>query len=49
LPLLGNVVEATENLIKLHNPDWHRDGGIGMHAQWMRIQSVDSMPNSRQS
>jgi SAM-dependent methyltransferase len=35
LPLRGNMVEATEELIKRHNPDWHWDGGIGMHPQWM--------------
>lgn len=35
LPLSGNMVEATEALIKQHNPDWHWDGGIGMHPQWL--------------
>jgi SAM-dependent methyltransferase len=35
LPLRGNMVEATEELIMRHNPDWHWDGGIGMHPQWM--------------
>ncbi len=31
LPLPGNVVEATERLIKQHNPTWHFDGGNGFH------------------
>ena len=35
LPLTGNMVEATEDLIKQHNPDWHMDGGLGMHPQWL--------------
>ncbi len=34
LPLAGNVVEATEELIMQYNSDWHFDGGIGMHPQW---------------
>jgi SAM-dependent methyltransferase len=36
LPLAGNVVEATERLIQLHNPDWHFGGGLGIHPQWLR-------------
>ena len=35
LPLAGNVVEATEALIKQYNPDWHFDGGLGMYPQWL--------------
>lgn len=31
LPLSGNVVEATERLIKVHNPPWDADGGTGIH------------------
>lgn len=45
LPLHGNMVEATEDLIKLHNPDWHWDGGIGMHPQWMTGLSEASFRN----
>lgn len=30
LPLPGNLVEATENLIKKHNPNWRYDGGNGV-------------------
>jgi len=34
LPLPGNVVEATEKLIKAHNPPWDADGGTGIHRLW---------------
>lgn len=33
LPLPGNVVEATEQLIKQHNTRWHFDGGNGFHPE----------------
>jgi hypothetical protein len=33
LPLAGNVVEATERLILLHNPRWAFGGGSGVHPQ----------------
>ncbi|MFQ5514915.1 MAG: class I SAM-dependent methyltransferase [Myxococcota bacterium] len=36
LPLAGNVVEATEALIKRHNPDWAFAGGFGVHPWWLR-------------
>lgn len=35
LPLPGNVVEATERLIRQHNPDWHHGGGTGLHPAWL--------------
>lgn len=35
LPLRGNVVEATEELILKYNPDWHLSGGLGMYPQWL--------------
>ncbi len=35
LPLSGNVVEATERLIKQHNPDWAMDGGTGLYPAWL--------------
>lgn len=35
LPLPGNVVEATEQLIVRHNPDWRLAGGTGMHPEWV--------------
>jgi SAM-dependent methyltransferase len=31
LPLPGNVVEATERLIRQHNPGWRGHGGTGLH------------------
>ena len=33
LPRPGSVVEATETLIKLHNPGWRFDGGDGFHPK----------------
>lgn len=33
LPLPGNVVEVTEQLIKQHNTSWHMDGGNGFHPE----------------
>ena len=33
LPLAGNVVEATERLIRQHNPDWALGGGHGLHPK----------------
>lgn len=32
IPLPGNVVEASEKLIKSHNPEWRFDGMTGVHA-----------------
>lgn len=34
IPLPGNVVAATENLIVKFNPLWNMDGGTGMHPEW---------------
>jgi ubiquinone/menaquinone biosynthesis C-methylase UbiE len=36
LPLKGNVVEATEQLILQHNLDWTYAGTTGIHPQWLR-------------
>lgn len=36
IPLRGNVVEATEELIERHNPDWKFGGGMGVHPWWLR-------------
>jgi SAM-dependent methyltransferase len=36
IPLRGNVVRATEELIERHNPRWKLAGGLGLHAQWLR-------------
>lgn len=35
LPLPGNVVEATEQLILQHNPAWRGAGGNGIHDRWL--------------
>jgi len=34
IPLPGNVVEATEQLIRAHNPAWRLFGGSGIYPQW---------------
>ena len=34
IPLPGNVVAATEDLIRSFNPSWGFGGGIGIHAEW---------------
>lgn len=36
LPLPGNVVAATEELIEAHNPAWRLGGGLGVHPRWLR-------------
>lgn len=36
LPLRGNVVEATEQLILKHNPAWQLAGGTGIYPAWPR-------------
>ncbi|HEU5283078.1 MAG TPA: class I SAM-dependent methyltransferase [Burkholderiales bacterium] len=36
IPLPGNVVQATESLIELHNPAWKLGGGLGVHPKWLR-------------
>lgn len=35
IPMRGSVVEATEELIKQHNPDWNMDGGNGIYPDWL--------------
>lgn len=35
LPLSGNVVEATEQLIERFNPQWHLGGGSGEYPHWI--------------
>lgn len=35
LPLSGNVVEATEQLILDHNPEWAGAGGAGIYPDWL--------------
>jgi SAM-dependent methyltransferase len=34
IPLPGNVVEATEQLIQRHNPEWRMGGGSGIYPNW---------------
>ncbi len=36
IPVPGNVVHATEELIQAHNPDWKLAGGAGIHPWWLR-------------
>jgi SAM-dependent methyltransferase len=36
LPLHGNVVRATEELIEAHNPAWNMGNGLGLYPQWLR-------------
>jgi ribosomal protein S18 acetylase RimI-like enzyme len=36
IPLAGNVVRATEELIERHNPAWKLGWGLGVHPQWLR-------------
>lgn len=40
LPIPGNVVEATEQLIVEHNPAWNMGGGTGVHPEWLRDMAV---------
>jgi SAM-dependent methyltransferase len=35
LPQPGNVVEASERLIRAHNPAWSMHGGIGVYPEWL--------------
>ena len=35
IPLPGNLVEATESLIREHNPDWTLGGGSGLYPDWL--------------
>jgi SAM-dependent methyltransferase len=36
VPLPGNLVRATEELIERHNPEWRLGGGYGLHPLWLR-------------
>ena len=42
IPLPGNVVEATENLILKFNPNWSMSGGTGMYPDWLRDLAMAS-------
>lgn len=45
LPLAGNVVEATEELILRYNPDWQYSGGVGMYPHYLPVLTAASMQN----
>ncbi len=45
LPLAGNVVEATEELIMQYNSDWHFGGGLGMYPQYLPVLSEAGIQN----
>jgi len=47
LPLTGNVVELTEQLIVKHNPGWKFGGGLGMYPQWLRDLGEADFANIR--
>ena len=36
IPLAGNIVRATEELIEQHNPGWKMGRGLGVHPLWLR-------------
>ena len=36
IPLPGNIVRATEELIEPHNRKWDMGWGMGIHPQWLR-------------
>ncbi|MEZ4669204.1 MAG: class I SAM-dependent methyltransferase [Anaerolineae bacterium] len=35
IPLKGNMVEATEQLIVAHNPNWKNGGTTGLYPRWL--------------
>jgi SAM-dependent methyltransferase len=43
IPLPGNVADATEALIRAHNPAWPHHGGIGIHGHWLRDLALAGM------
>src|SRR6266404_1285354 len=36
IPLPGNIVRATEELIERYNPNWNMGWGMGIHPRWLR-------------
>ena len=40
LPLAGNMVEATEDLIRAYSPDWHLGRGNGVYGFWLAEMSA---------
>ena len=45
IPLKGNVVEATEQLIEAHNPAWKMGGGSGVYPHWSRYLAENGFVN----
>jgi len=45
LPLSGNMVAATEELIMQYNPDWRFGGGSGMYPQYVPVLSEAGLQN----
>ena len=39
IPLPGNLVEATENLIRAYSPDWNLGRGNGVYGMWLADMS----------
>jgi SAM-dependent methyltransferase len=35
IPLKGNAIAATEELIEKYNPEWTMGGGTGLHPRWL--------------
>lgn len=40
IALPGNMVDATENLIRAFNSEWNLWGGTGMYPQWLRDMAI---------
>jgi len=40
IPLAGNVVAVTEQLIATHNPEWTMGGGAGIHPRWLADMAI---------
>lgn len=45
LPLAGNMVEATEELIMQFNPEWRFAGGTGMYPHYLPVLSDAGLQN----
>jgi SAM-dependent methyltransferase len=45
IPLAGNLVRATEELIEQRNPDWNMGGGSGMYPLWLKDLSEAGFKN----
>lgn len=45
IPLKGNVVEATEQLIQAYNPAWKLGGGSGIYPLWSRHLAENGFSN----